>query len=336
MAQAPSLLVAAAIGGCLAYQPANAALTVTAAGAALGFSLSTYYSGDASNNYGMLDVTTTASGNVIATSYARSQLETLADVDGRSPGSILHVVSVPGLAYSVATTPAGATYYAGNGTAYYSVNTSTLGLTPLNLSQPLTSYLGMWANPVTGHLISSSYQGLVDIDPVTGTVHVITTTFGFDGVTVTPDGLSACGVISSSIIRCYAIAGTNALVATYTSDASHLPDGTGVITGGALNGYIVTNNNDGTVGVIDPTSGVTTIIASGGTRGDFVGPDLTNGTLFLASADQVERLALAGASIGCGNNCGGTPTPTSTVPEPTTLALLGMGFVSLAFMRRRN
>ncbi len=71
---------------------------------------------------------------------------------------------------------------------------------------------------------------------------------------------------------------------------------TGVISGGALNGDIVVNNNDGTVGLLDPTKpdgdpNQFVLIATGGTRGDFVSPDLTNGTLFLSQNEQVARLS---------------------------------------------
>ena len=185
--------------------------------------------------------------------------------DGQTPASVLLSVPVPtGAAYSVATTPSGV-YYGGNGSGYYKVNPTTLGTTLLTLTGgPWTSYLGMWANPVTGHLISSSYEGLLDIDPVSGAVHVITTTTGFDGVTVTPDGLTACGEISGGVV-CYTIAGTNAVVKNFNT-IGQLTDGTGVISGGPLNGDLIVNNNNGTVGVIDYTSGVETIIASGGTR----------------------------------------------------------------------
>ena len=48
-------------------------------------------------------------------------------------------------------------------------------------------------------------------------------------------------------------------------------------------------------------------IASGGARGALVGADLTNGTLFLATSDQVYRLSITGGTIGDGG-----------VPEPAT------------------
>lgn len=313
--------------GLSVHNSAQATLSLTAAGTSLGFSLSTYYS-DPTAGYGGLGVTTTATGNVIMTGYARDELYLLPDVDGQSYATITKKVSLSGYgsAYSVATV-GGVSYFApGFGGTYYSVNTSTLALTPLSLQTSVTPYLGLWANPVTGHLISSSYSGLVDIDPITGAVHIITSTAGFDGVTVSPDGKTAYGELNGNIYA-YDIA-TGTLVNTYSGNG-HSPDGTGVISGGALNGDIVVNNNDGTVGLFDAVTGVETIIATGGTRGDFVGPDLTNGSLFLASTDQVERLVLAGASIG------GGPPPAST-PEPGSIALLAAGLVGWTVVRKQR
>jgi hypothetical protein len=71
-----------------------------------------------------------------------------------------------------------------------------------------------------------------------------------------------------------------------------------VITGSSpFAGDIISNDNDGTVWLIDTTTGAGTEIASGGTRGDYVGMDGTNGSLFLSQTNEIFRL-------GCGDGCG--------------------------------
>src|SRR5581483_2626125 len=125
---------------------------------------------------------------------------------------------------------------------------------------------------------------------------------------------------------------TGALIATYNPGCSGL-DGTGTITSSnSLNGQIVANCNDGTVTLINPTANTFQIIASGGFRGDYVAPDITNGTLLLDASDVIYRLS-------CGPNCviGNPAPPTSSTPEPTSMVLLGSGLIGVASrLRRKN
>ena len=323
------ILAAVTIAILGAVSPASATLTLTPAGISDGFSLTTFYT-DPTAYYGLLGVTTTPNGQVIGASYQYDTLRLFNDVDGQTAATALTTANVAstGLAYEVASVGGNVYYAPGFGGSFYQVDPTTLALTPLSLTPATSPYLGLWANPVTGHLISSSNSGLVDIDPLTGVVHTITTAVsGADGVTVSPDGTIAYAEYGGNIYGFNIATGTQ--VAFY-SGGGHSPDGTGVISGSAFNSDIIVNNNDGTVGLIDTVTGIETIIASGGTRGDFVGPDLTNGTLFLSSADATERLALAGASIG------GGPTPTGGVPEPLTLSVFGAGIAGALAMRRRK
>src|SRR5262249_9807370 len=100
-------------------------------------------------------------------------------------------------------------------------------------------------------------------------------------------------------------------------------DGMGVISGSALNGRLIVNINDGTVMLIDTTNPDNTtnrtIIATGGTRGDFTSPDQNDGSLFLAFTDAAYRLKIAGGTIGG-----------PTVPEPSSIALVGVMSIALA------
>lgn len=298
---------------------AHAALTLTVAGVNAGFTLTNFYS-DPSTYYGALSATTMANGKVIVAGYGHGQIMTFNNADGQTYGSALQTVGTAGTPYGVATV-GGNTYFTDTTGGYYKVDPNTLALTALVLDDPnVHSSLGLWANQVSGNLISDSSIGMVEINPNTGHVRYIAP--GQDGVSVSPDGLVAYTAQPGSIDGYNIATGANVF---HTGDV-HGADGTGVISGSAFNGFIVVNNNDGTVGLIDPGTGIETVIASGGTRGDFVGPDLTNGTLFLSEQDNMYRLGIAGGSIG------GTPG----VPEPATWAFMVLGFGSLGAMLRRR
>lgn len=308
---------------------AEASLVITSAGSSLGFSLSKYYSD--TSYYGILGVTSGPGGFIYGAGYSHGQVLKLANSDGQTYGSVLASAATPG-------TPTGMAYANGVlylgilGGGYYSVNPTTLAMTPLSLSQSVSHAYGLWGNPVTGHLLAGDGYGLLDIDPVSGLVTVVGPAGGLDGVTVSTDGKTGYGEFSG-FIRGYDLVTPNPATPTFTSSfLSGGPDGTGIITGGALNGQIIVNMNDGSIVLLDPVTNMTTTIATGGTRGDLVGPDLTTGTLLLDfSFDGLWRLKYAGGSIGGG---GGSGNP--GVPEPSTLALLAAGLFGFAGMRARR
>jgi hypothetical protein len=183
----------------------------------------------------------------------------------------------------------------------------------------------MWADPANNDLIASSSKGLIEINPTTGTYRVINGNVFPDGVTVSPDGSVVYAEVGGAIAA-YSTS-TGALLRTYAT--GHSPDGTGVIEGGNFNGDLIVNDNDGTVLLLDPVTSSITTIASGGSRGDFVSPDTSNGTLFLSQQESIDRLS-------CGPNCsiGSTTGPTST-PEPAASSLIGLGLGFLALVARK-
>ena len=152
---------------------------------------------------------------------------------------------------------------------------SGLVLTPVAIKPGGTFDYGLWGNPVNAYLIASTSAGLVDIDPTTGVWLQIGAPGVFvDGVSVSPDGPIAYGAYTGDgSLRGCSLTSPNPSAPVFNHFVDHGLDGTGVISGGKFNGYIIVNNNDGTVGLMDHVTGVESIIADRGSRGDLVSPD---------------------------------------------------------------
>lgn len=307
----------------VAALPAHAApLTLTPAGIADGFTLTTYASGGSTGAYPFLAAAPLPNGNLAVLDYQNGFLRAYPDVNGQTPSSFLSSRAFGGVNIANA---GGNTYASVLGGGLFQVSPS-LGLTPVSVPGFNFGY-GLAGNPVSGHLLAAgSGSGIFDINPLTGAVAIYTGGF-IDGVSVSPDGKKVYGA-TGSVVLGFDIA-THAQIFSYVPPGGTGPDGTGVISGGTFNGYVIVNNNDGTVSLIDPTGTLATIIASGGLRGDFTSPDTKDGSLLLSEYGSMYRLGAPGGFFGGG----GSPAP---VPEPTSIALFGLMVAGGAVYRWRR
>ncbi|MEO7728763.1 MAG: PEP-CTERM sorting domain-containing protein [Burkholderiales bacterium] len=319
------LLAAATLAICIPFAPAHAALTLTAAGTSAGFTLDNFLSGGSS--YTFLGSANLPDGTIAVGGFAGGQIYKFNDVNNQTLANALASTSFSNV---IDLANAG-------GQAYAASRSSNLGfvqisnnltLTPIATNPNATPTQGLAGNPVSGNLIATTNIGLVNLNPITGSnTFIVNTPSLGDGVSVSPDGTTAYVAIFGGA----AVRGYNILNGLETFAATGLPggpDGTAVIVGGAFNGSIIVNNNDGSVGLLDVNTAIETIIASGGTRGDFASPDLNNGSLFVFQDDSVWRLSLPGSVIG----------GPAAVPEPETYAMLlaGLGLLGFAARRRKQ
>jgi len=308
----------------LAALPAQAALTLTAAGIAKGFNLTLFVDQAPNTGFccGPLGVATNNLGQVVLQDYSNGKNNVFADIDNQHFSAAISAATFVSNSYGVALANSGGTLYATNndaGQIVYRLNADGSPAAPVTGAG--VGGHGLWTNPATGHLVASNGSVINDINPVTGSFSTIVRGIDVDGVSVSQDGSFIYGASGGHVFG-WNYAG--ALV--YDSGFLGSPDGTGVIQGNnLLSGDIIANSNDGQVWLLDPVAHTAVVIANGGSRGDYVGVDNTNGSLFLTQTDSVYRLT-------CGTDCAFT----NTVPEPETYALMLAGLAALGVIGRRR
>jgi len=328
-----AIISAASILSC---SSANA-LILTQAGIDDGFTLDLYMSGIPATSgtpsagcCGPLGIATNNSGQVVMQVYGLGNY-VFTDVNGQVFNPAANTTSLTSISYGMAITNSKGILYAGNndaGGVLQKLNSNgTFNSTVATIPSGVVAGHGITTNPVNGNIITSSSNGLWEINPTTGQARQIAATgAAVDGVSVSADGKIVYGALdgNGNVIGGWDIASGSA-VPIFVSQVLNDPDGTGVIGGsGKFAGDIVANGNHGDVWLIDHITGVATLIATGGTRGDYVGLDGNDGSLFLTQTNEVYKL-------GCGPDCGFVGT-TPAVPEASTWAMMLIGFAGVGFM----
>ena len=301
-----------------AVKQAQASLTLTQAGIDQGLSLTTFASGFPNSGIGPLGTAFTNDGAVLVSDYNTGRIYRFpSDTDGQVANAGLITANFGG------NNP---NDMAQLGSTIYMTRQATGDLVQLNQDGTLNHSIvggmpaatGLTADPFTGHLFVSTLgnNAIYNVDPVSGAKSVFVH-FSADGLSLSPDG---------SVL--YAAGGNGHLVGFSTTTGAQVfdsgfintLDGTAAGTGPIFGGLIFANTNNGRLIEINTTTLVQTLIASGGSRGDFVTVDPSTDTLLITQTDRILRLN--GASF--------------TTPEPSTAVIAGTALLlGLGYARRR-
>ncbi len=313
----------------LATTPADAAMTLTATALTQGWSLSTFASGLPSSGYccGPLGLEFPTTGGVLVANFTGPVYFFPTNADNQTVANAT-VGSTFGASQPVDLTLSGGQIYMANqgGNAIHRLGNTGANQGTLTTSIPLFGPTGLATNPITGHIYVSTLtgnNGIYEINPADGATTLLQSG-SFDGLTVSQDGRHLFAADFNSV-RQYStgVNGAPPVTEEAVFNFADSVDGTALGTG-TLAGYLFANANSGNFYQVEIATGTITLLASGGSRGDFVQVDPSNGTLLITQTDSVLRLT---APEGGGFE--------GTVPEPGTLALFGAALASLGTLRRR-
>jgi len=266
-------------------------LTLTLAGQAAGFGLSTFASGfptaDVGNKlggpYGIAFPTT---GGILVSDLPGNVRLFPNDQDGQNAANA-PVGQNYGYGKAVGLAQVGSNIYMARPDTGDLIQINNDGTFNQTIVGGFAHHVGIAPDPFTGHLfVSDQFSKIYDVDPIakTKTPFVVVPA---DGLSLSPDG---------SIL--YVAAGTGHILGFNTTTKAQVFD-SGTISGGVdgialgkgpVAGNVFVNTNGGTIVEVNLATTAQTLIASGGSRGDFVTVDPSNGTLLVTQSDRIMRL----------------------------------------------
>lgn len=290
-----------AIGLCAAAGQASAQLALTPAGQARNFQLTNFITGYPSpGGLGPVGVDYQPDGTVLVTEYASNQIRRFSNVDNQvyTSGTLLNY---PGGEFPHDVAHVGNKLYA----SLYS-SQAVLELNPDgSINHTVASGIGnarsMEVHPTSGLIYVSTVQGVRVVNPVTGAFSPLNN-IEVDGMAISADGTVLYGSVLSNGPGGH-IVGFDTTTGATVFDSGFVGGGglDGLVLGfGPFAGNIYANMTNGQVWEVNLNTLAQTLIATGGSRGDFATPAGGSGDMLLTQSDRVMRLSGIPSPGACG------------------------------------
>ncbi len=306
--------------------PPSNGLTLSTDALAAGYELTEFaHHFPSISSIGPLGISFPSSGGILVSGYSGEMFRFPKDVDGQDARSA-NIPASFGFNRATDMAQVGSHIYMTQQSGGAVLELNENGTFKQTIVTGLAIPLGIVANPTNGHLIvaDAGSNGIFDIDPITKTSSRLFSGT-LDGISINEDGTVLYGAGASGAIGNiygYSLkAGSVGSIVFESGFVPGAPDGT-AIGGGSLAGTIFANTNGGTIIAIDLQTKKQSVIASGGSRGDFAKIDPNNGTMLLTQSDSIVRLRLPiGSSFtATTNGLKLTPEASSAGFELTELA----------------
>lgn len=257
---------------------------LTAEGTAGGFQLASFARNfPTSGSFGPFGVGFPSTGGVMVTDYSGTLRIFPKDIDGQDASTRPEAHNY-GESTILNLATVGGKVYLGNSSLGELDLLKSNGTFKAKIVDGLGYILGLAVNPTNGHIYVAGGSSIFEVDPIAKTSTFFLSA-NADGLAISNDGKTLYAAEGN-------VYGYDTTSKAQVFDSGSIPGVDGTAVGaGSLSGFLFANTNYGEVWKVDlKHPGTKTLIATGGSRGDFVSVDPHNGSLLLTQASEVVRL----------------------------------------------